>query len=139
MHQQLSRTLSEAERRSVLEFFRFRPSLGCVLVYARLVDPMQQPRLFERWVRADHLIKNEEQILHRRVDNFASEFLQLSWRICPAGITHGVVVLAGHMIHHAHRANIPQIPSTLEILTTTNRVPEAGGVHALASVVDRRK
>src|ERR1035438_9383626 len=101
MHQQLSRALPEAKGRSVLEFFRFRCSLPWVLVYARLVDPMQEPSLFERWVRADDPIEDEEQILRRRIEHFACEFLQLFARICVAGITHRVVVLAGHMIHYA--------------------------------------
>ena len=100
---------------------------------------MQQPRLFERGVRADDPIEDEEQIRRRRIENFTRELLQLFARICVAGIAHRVVVLAGHMIHYAHRAKIPQIASMLEIFRAADRVPEAGGVHALPAVVGCRQ
>jgi hypothetical protein len=96
---------------------------------------MQQPHLFERWVDADDTIEDEEQTLRGYVDNFACESLQLFARICVAGVPHRVVVLAGYIIHNAHRAKIPQIASTLEIRRAADSVPEAGGVHALSTIV----
>src|SRR3954452_20008192 len=139
MHQQLSRAFVKPESRSILEFFCSRYSVRRVLVYARFVDAVEQPCFFERWVRADDSIEDEEHVLLRCIENFACEFLQLFARICAAGIAHCVMVLAGHTIHYAHRAQIPQIASPLEILRAADTVPKAGGVHTLPAIVCRRQ
>ena len=77
MNQEFPFIFPEAKRVRISEFLCLSSSLPDILIDRRLIHSMQQPGFSERRIRADHAIENEEQVVRRRVQDFASELLHL--------------------------------------------------------------